>query len=102
MNKRENPSFDSRLLGRWRSQPSVEGYSEDVTLDFLDDGSLTYTIHAKGKDEVMLLKFRTESGVIVSDQESEPREERTPYEFSEEGNLLLIHDGKLTSYRRLD
>jgi len=93
--------IDSRLLGRWISVPAAPGRETEVTsLEFLDDGSLTYTIHGRKQNQVTLLRFRTEGETIVSDQESLPREERTPYFFTDDGKLTLLFSGKLATYAR--
>lgn len=96
-----NETMDHGLFGRWHvvHHPTDQSFT-DVTLEFLDDRSLTYIIHRVDKDQVILLRFRTDGGVIITDQDSDPREERTPYEFSGDGQLMLLHDGKLTSYSR--
>jgi hypothetical protein len=70
-------------------------------MEFLDDGSLTYTIHGRETNEVMLLTFRTADGdTIVSNQESSPREERSPYTFTADGKLMLLYGSTLFTHRR--
>jgi hypothetical protein len=99
----EKLSVDSRLLGRWISDPTERVSGREVTsLEFLDDGSLTYTIHGSDKNQVMLRRFRTDGETIVSDQESSPREERTPYSFTDDGKLMLLHGADLSTYVRAD
>lgn len=99
----EKLSIDSRLLGRWISEPAGRSSGGEVTsLEFLDDGSLTYTTHGLEKNQVMLLRFRTEGETIVSDQESSPHEERTPYSFTDDGKLMLLYGAELSTYVRAD
>ena len=90
--------IDKRLLGRWDSIPGTT--EEAVTIEFADDGSLTYTIHAAHADQKIFLRCRTEDDVIVSDQPSEPREERTQYRFAQDGRLVMTYEGEETIYRR--
>ncbi|MFI5387600.1 MAG: hypothetical protein ACHQ50_15945 [Fimbriimonadales bacterium] len=93
--------IDPRLVGRWISDPDGRGAGrEETVMEFLPDGSLTYSILGKVSDEVMLLTFQTENGVIVSDQPSAARQERSPYTFTEDGKLMLAYDGILTVYSR--
>jgi len=89
--------LDSRLVGRWRGV--VE--SEAVTMDFASDGSLLYVVHAEGKDQKMFLRFRTEDGVVITDQPSEPREERTRYRIEVDGRLILDFNGDETIFTRV-
>jgi hypothetical protein len=95
-------ALDRRLIGRWVSDPrdSSASLADSISFEFLDDGSLTYTVHGRAKDEVMLLRFHTDGENIVTDQASAPREERTPYSFSADGKLLLLRDGQLFAYVR--
>ena len=55
------------LVGKWRSDPAdteaINAYG-DVTLDFLSDGGLTYTIRAEGKRQIILLTYRVEGDAI--------------------------------------
>lgn len=92
-------STDERLLGKWRSDR--ETTREDVTLEFSEDGSLTYTIHAEVAEQRMFLRFRVEGDVIITDQPSAPREEKTKYEIAPDGKLVLTHQGEATAYRRV-
>lgn len=90
--------FDERLLGRWNS---VAGTTEEpATVEFDEHGALTYTIHAPRSDQKILLRYRTEGGVIVSDQPSAPREERTAYRFTPEGRLVMTYEGEESIYER--
>jgi hypothetical protein len=88
--------LDERLLGRWKG---VVG-EEVVTMEFGRDGGLTCTIHNEGKDQKMLLRYESVDGVIVTDQPSDPREERTRYRFTVSDELLLDYDGEVSTFRR--
>jgi len=90
--------IDERLLGRWRTLP--ETTDEPVTMELDEHGSLTYTMHGAERDQKMFLRYRTEGDVIVSDQPSDPREERTTYRLTAEGLLVLIYDGEEWYYQR--
>ncbi len=84
------------LFGSPRSHD--RGAYGDMTLKFGADGTLLYITHEPDRDQVMRLTYRVEPGVIVSDQPSEPRSERTEYEFAEDGALVLAFGGRRSRY----
>ncbi|MDP9178987.1 MAG: hypothetical protein M3O61_15015 [Gemmatimonadota bacterium] len=90
--------LDKRLLGRWRSVAGVG--PELVTIDFEGDGSLTYTIHGPSSDQKMLLRYTVEDGVIITDQPSAPREERTAYRITTDGQLVMLYSGEQSVFIR--
>lgn len=93
------------LLGTWISDPQdIEGAREfgRATLEFEGDGQLTYTVHADGKDQKMFLTFRVKGGLLVTDQPSSPREERTPFTIGPDGKLTLWFGGQRSVYVRQD
>lgn len=89
---------DQRLLGRWHSVTGVG--EEPVTIEFGGDGSLTYTIHGVSSVQKILLRYTTEEGVIITDQPSEPREERTPYRITPDGRLVMTYGGEQSVFSR--
>ena len=93
------------LIGTWMSDPEdEEGIREfgRVTLEFEEDGQLTYVVHAPGKDQKMFLRFRVEDGLLVTDQPSAPREERTAYSIGPNGKLNLWFGGRRSIYFRAE
>jgi len=100
----EPPSTEpSELIGIWISDSDdVEGTREfgRATLDFQSDGRLTYTTHLPGKDQKMFLTFRVDRGVLVTNQPSAPREDRTAYSFTADGKLVLWFGGQRSIYVR--
>jgi hypothetical protein len=93
----------NELIGTWRSDPDdAEGRQAygNVTLKFHSDGMLLYMIHESGRDQVIRLTFRVEPGFIVTDQPSMPKPERTPYEFTPDGKLVLAFGGEKSRYIR--
>ena len=67
---------------------------------FGDDGSLTYIIHVEGKDQVILMKYRVDGSVLVTDQPSQRREERTAFTITPDGKLVLEFGGIKSRYVR--
>jgi hypothetical protein len=98
-------SVQEQLIGTWVSDPEdVDGIRElgRATLEFEEDGQLTYTAHAVGKDQKMFLTFRTEGGTLVTDQPSSPRQERTAYSIGSDGKLTLWFGSRRSVYIRED
>jgi len=73
----------------------------ETTLEFHQDGTLLYKIHQNGKDQIMLLTFQVEPGFIVTNQPSHPRPERTAYEVTKDGKLILEFGGQNSFYQRM-
>lgn len=80
-------SLDRSLLGKWSSEP---GSGEDTNLEFNEGGQLDYTIVGAEKLQKIFLTYRIENNTLITDQPSHPREERTPFMFTEDGKLVLI------------
>jgi len=101
--KHENvtPS-DEQFLGEWKLIKG-EGLedSEGVSMKFLSDGKLVYVIHQKDRDQIMNLSFRVEGNHLVTDQASEPSEERTKFSFDAQGNLILDYGGNKSWFARV-
>jgi hypothetical protein len=95
---------NNELTGTWRLDPGdIEalGSYGNVTLRFQPNGILLYTIHESDRDQIIRLKFQVEPGFIVTDQPSEPRREKTPYEFTSDGKLVLHFGGEKSRYIRV-
>ena len=91
------------LLGTWTSDPEdEEGRLEfgQTTIEFDEDGKLTYTVHEPGTDQKMFLIFRVEGQTLITNQPSSPREERTIYAIGQDGKLTLWFGGKRAVYVR--
>ena len=94
-----------QLVGKWRSDPenldAIREYG-DVSLDFLPNGGLTYTVHGEETRQIMLLTYRVEGDVLITDQPSAPKEERTRFEITSSGKLVLLYERRLSVYVRVD
>lgn len=88
------------LLGTWIRDPedaeSVRKFG-NVKLHFTADGQLIYTILDEHKDQKIFLTYRVENNVLITDQPSAPREERTKFQITEEGKLEQEDSDGLTS-----
>ena len=90
-----------RLFGKWTSDPTdAAGYDKygEVSLEFLESGELLYTMHDPHRESAMLMDFRVEGDEIVTNQPSNPREERTRFHIGEDGRLSLSFGGIETHY----
>ncbi|MFH0790480.1 MAG: hypothetical protein V2A64_02510 [Candidatus Omnitrophota bacterium] len=94
-----------KLIGTWITDlqdiKSLEEFGR-VTLKFKKDGRLDYIIHLEDKYQKILLVYKVENGVIITDQPSKPHEERTPYTITPEGKLLMFYNNKKVTYVRLN
>jgi len=80
------------LIGTWKSDPGdIAGLNAcgNVTLEFRADGNLLYIVHEPDRDQVMRLTFRVQAGFIITDQPSKPHPEKTAYELTQDGGLIL-------------
>lgn len=92
---------DNRLLGKWVSQLSDDHESyEGATLEFKEGGWLDYTIHCAEKDQKIILTYRVEDNILITDQPSHPREERTTFIFTDDGKLVLVYGDQRSLYNR--
>jgi hypothetical protein len=54
-----------------------------------------------GKRQIMLLTYRIDGDVLVTDQPLEPKEERTKFKITSEGKLVLEHEHGPSTYVRV-
>jgi hypothetical protein len=96
---------EQRLIGKWRSDADdPEGIGEfgEVSLEFSPNGGLTYTIHVDEKRQIILLTYRVEGDVLITDQPPHPKEERTKFKITADGKLVLLHENRPSAYVRVD
>ena len=93
-----------KLLGKWQSDPAdsaaIAAYG-DASLEFLSNGGLVYRVQSQEKLQVMLLTYRIEGDVLITDQPSSPKEERTRLEVTPGGKLILFYDKTPSTYVRI-
>jgi hypothetical protein len=95
----------SDLTGRWVTDPEDHQSLREhgrISMEFLSDGRLFYTIHREGNEQVMLLTYELKGENIITDQPSSPGIESTPYYLTEDGKLVLIFEGYQSFYVRED
>lgn len=93
---------NSFIQGSWTTDPADPETIRRlgrVTMTFDKDG-LTYVVHGNESDQVILLTYRIEGDLLVTDQPSSPREERTRFIFMPDGRLCLIYNNEPTFFVR--
>lgn len=94
----------SALIGEWklvRSEGSAHVGVEGVTIVFTDDGKLIYTIHESDKKQIINLIYHVSGNVLLTDQPSHPKVERTTFDFELNGQLVLNYSGGKTWFERI-
>ncbi|MGD0833645.1 MAG: hypothetical protein ABSA40_04355 [Candidatus Dormibacteria bacterium] len=84
----------SRLIGKWYG---VEA-GNPVEMEFGANGHVTYDVLVGERHHIMLLTWRVEGDVLISDQPSHPQEVRTQFRFEADGALILANEGVETRY----
>lgn len=80
------------LIGTWATDPDDAAALRElgqVEMVFRPDGSLDYVLFEDGKKQIMKLVWTVDGDVLVTDQPSAPRIERTPFELIDHDTLVL-------------
>jgi hypothetical protein len=97
-------ALEKGLIGMWGIDPTdtdaVAAFGQN-TLVFQEDGSLVYTILGDTSDQILNLTYFVDGDMLVTNQRSKPREERTPFSFAPDGSLLLNYGGRIVRYIHL-
>jgi flagellar hook assembly protein FlgD len=86
-----------QLIGRWVCE---FGSEEKSNLEFCDDGELFFIVETSKTKQKIQLTYRVDDGVLITDQPSQPQEERTRLSFTLDGKLWLSIGGQDWLYRR--
>jgi len=89
----------NELIGTWKIEVPSGAYG-DVAMSFDKGGGLRYSTHENDKEQIIILSYRLEGEVLVTDQPSAPRQERTRVVI-EGDRMTLDYNGKISTYRRL-
>ena len=89
------------LVGRWKSDSrdgkTIKKFGK-VTIEFLDNGQCTYTIHGEKKDQKIFLTYRIQEDALITNQPSSPKEEETKFKFTSDVELSLFFGGDESKY----
>jgi hypothetical protein len=92
---RRKPRETADLVGSWRSTESAD------EIEFFSNGELQFrTPTGEGTTGIMLLTYRIEDDVVVTDQPSQPAEERTRFVLDGEILALTAPDGTRSTWTR--
>lgn len=95
---------DSRFIGRWQLG-DIDGDLDLVlesTMTFRPDGQLLYVIPTADGQQIMRLTYRQQGDVLITDQASAPKEERTRFKFLNDDILVLDYNGSYAEFFRVD
>jgi hypothetical protein len=87
-----------RLLGRWR-QVAPDPSPASIFITFEPDGRLRYALET-GTTQIILLTWRVDGDVLVSQQPGAPREDRAQFRFDGAGRLVVEREGERYTYER--
>ena len=102
-----NKNIDVQLLGKWKLEKYDTSFQRDSSvkneyMEFKPNGELDYIIDLGDKQQIMKLTFYSIDGIIVSNQPSDPREEKTKYYFDKTGKLVLDYQDKKGWYIKVE
>jgi hypothetical protein len=86
-------SSAARLIGTWSIDPTDEAGIKAFgrcAMEFKPNGQLVHSV----PEGEMFLTYRVEGDVLITDQPSHPREQRTRFWFTSDGSLVLDLDGQ--------
>ena len=89
----------TNLIGVWNRIRASES-DEDVMLQFAATGDLTYTINANEKLQVIRLRYFIDGNILVTDQPSAPRIERTRFSLEDADTLALEYQDEQSRFQR--
>lgn len=89
--ERRRPPPAEALVGWWKlvRRDGDLDIGDGVTLIFAADGTLTSMIHDGAHDRIARLVYRVTGHVLVTQESSQPGEERTRWHFEDSGHLVL-------------
>ncbi len=92
--------INKQLIGIWVSDPedinNINEYGY-VTMEFTEDGKLQYAIEQQDKQQKIFMVYNVEGDILITDQPSHPREEKTKFEIND-SNLTLYFGGRKSKY----
>jgi hypothetical protein len=90
------------LIGCWHLETadSALGMTEPAEIEFKPNGQMVYSINTGTKWQIMRMNYRVDGSELVTDQPSEPKEERTGFVLEESNRLVLDYGGAKASFLR--
>jgi hypothetical protein len=91
---------ESDLVGCWHLMRADDASAEPAEADFREDGRLYYSVLSGDRWQIMKLRYRVDGGLLVTDQPSHPREERTRFSMDADGSLILEFEGQRSWFKK--
>jgi hypothetical protein len=88
------------LVGCWQLVQPADNLGEPAEADFRADGQLVYSVLSGDRWHIMRLVYAVDGDMIVTDQPSSPRKERTRFALEADGTLMLDLGGQRSWYKR--
>jgi hypothetical protein len=88
------------ILGDWEIDAIHVVEFGNVVLRVNQDGEPFYIIRTPDRDQVAVMTYQIEGGALITDQESSPRQESTPFRISVD-TLELFTGSAVVKYHRL-
>jgi hypothetical protein len=95
--------MQAKIVGCWElreSTPTVT-FGERVQMNFDLTGRLTYGALQHGSWQVMLMSYRVEGAILITDQPTSPREEKTSFALLADQMLQLEFGGSKCVFERI-
>jgi hypothetical protein len=70
-------------------------------MEITDDGKLIYTVNEHEKSEIINLIYKVNGNVLITDQPSKPKKEKTKFSFEANGQLLLQYGNSKSWFKRV-
>ena len=85
--------LDSKLLGSW-----IAGSTK---MTFTPNGKLSYEINENEKVSIINMTYELSGDIILTNQPSHPRIERTRYNITD-NILTLDYNGEISKYKKIN
>jgi len=96
--------MNNELIGVWELEPddvtSLNLYGKMI-LQFKKNGDLIYNIYEGDKIQKVLLTYDTKDNIIITDQPSSPKKEKTEYQFLSKTRLKLYMNGVESTFKKI-
>lgn len=88
-----------RLLGRWRllHADATLDFAPNARLEFLSGGRLRYAFDAGDSPQVIMLVYRTDGDMLLTDNPANPHARSTRFRFGE-GDALVLEFAEATAW----
>jgi hypothetical protein len=88
-----------RLLGRWRLQraDATLDFAPNATMEFLRGGRLRYSFEVSGSAQTVMLVYRVDGDMLLTDNPSNPHVRSTRLRFGA-GDVLVLEFAGATAW----